>query len=67
VITVARGLRAEATLAAEAGARSPRACRKDRFVVVGESPGSKFDKAEQLGVETIDEAVFLRRIGRAAP
>jgi len=34
------------------------------FVVVGESPGSKADKARSLGIETIDEAEFLRRLGR---
>ena len=34
------------------------------FVVVGESPGSKADKARQLGVEIVDEAEFLRRLGR---
>ena len=34
------------------------------FVVVGQSPGSKADKARLLGVEIIDEAQFLRRLGR---
>jgi len=33
------------------------------FVVVGESPGSKASKARSLGVETIDEAEFIRRLG----
>jgi NAD-dependent DNA ligase len=32
--------------------------------VVGENPGSKAAQAEQLGVETIDEREFLRRLGR---
>ena len=36
---------------------------KTDFVVVGESPGSKAEKARSLGVETIDEAEFLRRLG----
>jgi len=39
--------------------------KKTDFVVVGESPGSKADKARQLGVEIVDEAEFLRRLGRA--
>jgi DNA ligase (NAD+) len=38
--------------------------KKTDFVVVGENPGSKYDKATQLGVETIDEAEFLKRIKR---
>jgi DNA ligase (NAD+) len=32
------------------------------FVVVGENPGSKYDRALQLGVETIDEEEFLGRL-----
>jgi DNA ligase (NAD+) len=36
--------------------------KKTDFVVVGESPGSKADRAAQLGVETVDEAEFLRRL-----
>jgi DNA ligase (NAD+) len=52
--------------AAEAGAHvTSGVSKKTSFVVVGESPGSKFDKAVQLGVETIDEAQFLKRLGRS--
>jgi DNA ligase (NAD+) len=32
--------------------------KKTAFVVVGESPGSKYDKAVQLGVPVLDEAGF---------
>lgn len=58
--------REEATaLAQEAGARvSASVSKKTTFVVAGESPGSKYDKAVSLGVEIIDEAGFLRRLGR---
>ena len=58
--------REEATaLAQAAGARvASSVSSKTSFVVVGESPGSKATKAEQLGVETIDEREFLRRLGR---
>jgi DNA ligase (NAD+) len=36
--------------------------KKTSFVVVGADAGSKFDKARALGVETLDEAAFLRLI-----
>jgi DNA ligase (NAD+) len=58
--------REEAASAAErAGARvASSVSKKTDFVVAGENPGSKYDKALQLGVEVIDEKEFLRRIGR---
>ncbi len=52
-------------LAQAAGARvASSVSKKTSFVVVGENPGSKFAKAETLGVEVIDEQEFLRRLGR---
>jgi DNA ligase (NAD+) len=58
--------REEATAAAEAaGARVVSSVsRKTDFVVAGENPGTKLAKAEQLGVEIVDEAEFLHRLGR---
>ena len=53
-------------LTQEAGARvASSVSKRTDFVVVGENPGSKLAKAEQLGVETIDESEFLRRLGHA--
>jgi DNA ligase (NAD+) len=56
--------RSEAEAAAtEAGAKvTSSVSKKTSFVVVGENPGSKFDRARDLGVETIDEQEFLRRL-----
>ena len=34
--------------------------RKTRYVVIGESPGSKADDAQRLGVPVLDEAAFPR-------
>src|SRR5437764_2758474 len=58
--------REEATAAAEdAGARvTSSVSKKTSFVVAGESPGTKLAKAEQLGVDVIDEKEFLGRLGR---
>ncbi len=58
--------REEATaLAQEAGARvASSVSKKTDFVVAGENSGSKLARAEELGVEVIDEDEFLRRLGR---
>jgi DNA ligase (NAD+) len=51
--------------AEDAGARvTSSVSKKTDFVVAGIDPGSKLDKAQSLGVEVIDEAAFLRRLGR---
>lgn len=36
--------------------------KKTSFVVVGDSPGSKFDKAQKLGVTILEEKEFLKKI-----
>lgn len=59
--------RDEATEAAQAaGARvASSVSKKTDFVVAGENAGSKLARAEELGVEVIDEKEFLRRLGRS--
>jgi DNA ligase (NAD+) len=39
--------------------------KKTDYVVVGEDAGSKADDAKRLGVTTLDEAAFLKLVGRA--
>ena len=54
-----------ARLAQQAGARvSSSVSKKTDFVVAGENPGSKYERAVQLGLEILDEDEFLRRLGR---
>jgi DNA ligase (NAD+) len=57
--------RDEAIAAAQAaGAKvASSVSKKTDFVVSGVNPGSKLAKAEQLGVEIIDEQEFLKRLG----
>lgn len=58
--------RADATaLLEEAGARvSDSVSKKTSFLVAGDAAGSKLEKARSLGVEILDEAELLRRVGR---
>jgi len=49
----------------EAGAKvTDSVSKKTDLVVVGENPGSKFDKAVSLGIPTADEKELLRLLGR---
>ena len=55
---------AEEAVKAAGGRAASSVSKNTDFVVVGDSPGSKADKARALGVEIIDEAEFVRRLGR---
>ena len=46
------------------GKASTSVSKKTDYVVVGENAGSKAEKAEQLGVPTLDEAAFKRLLER---
>jgi DNA ligase (NAD+) len=49
----------------EAGGRvSGSISKKTTALVAGDDAGSKLEKAKELGVEVIDEAELLRRVGR---
>jgi DNA ligase (NAD+) len=53
---------AEERIRAAGGTAGSSVSKKTAFIVVGESAGSKLTKAEELGVEVVDETEFLRRL-----
>ena len=53
---------AESMVARMGGTASGSVTKKTNFVVVGESPGSKLKKANQLGIPVLTDAEFCRML-----
>jgi DNA ligase (NAD+) len=58
---------AKARIEAQGGKVTNSLSAKTTFLVVGESPGSKLDKATKLGVRTLDEAAFTQLLAGVSP
>jgi len=58
---------AEAAIAARGGKVTSSVSKKTSYVVVGENPGSKLAKAEQLGVDRLDEAGLVALLEHGPP
>lgn len=54
---------AEGLVRRHGGSPSGSVSKKTAFVLAGENPGSKLQKATELGIEVLDEGEFLKRIG----
>lgn len=55
-------LQAEALIRSLGGHPSGSVGKKTDYVVVGESPGSKYDKARELGIKILDEKEFMKML-----
>jgi DNA ligase (NAD+) len=58
---------AQAEIEARGGKVTSSVSKKTGFVVVGESPGTKLAKAEQLAVPILDEAGFVDLLANGPP
>ena len=54
-------------IAAHGGKAASSVSKKTDFVVVGDAPGSKAAKAEELGVQILDEAGFKALLSGKKP
>jgi DNA ligase (NAD+) len=55
---------AEEAVRSQGGTAASSVSSNTHTVVVGESPGSKLEKAKSLGIRIIDEQQFLKELGR---
>jgi len=58
---------AEQRITALGGKATSSVSKRTDWVVVGEAPGHKLERARALSIPTLDEAGFLRLIGQASP
>jgi DNA ligase (NAD+) len=56
----------ESLITKNGGKPSGSVSKKTAFVVAGEEAGSKLAKAQELGIEVIDEGEFLKRVGQGS-
>jgi len=61
--TLSRG-EAEEMIRRHGGKVTGSVSKNTSYVVVGESPGSKLDKAKELGIETLDESGLRKLVGK---
>lgn len=54
---------ADEAITSRGGKSAGSVSKKTSYVIVGDSPGSKYDKALELGVPVLDEAAFVKLLG----
>ncbi len=58
---------AKEAIVARGGKAAGSVSKKTAYVVAGDSPGSKYDKAVELGVPILDEAAFVKLLAEGPP